>query len=155
MNISRLFLSSVLSLLALPLVCSLARADTIVYSQNFDNSSAAPGFLNGTTAINSGGSNGTPSVQLTADSSNQTGALILPNLVPGGSILSFTSSFDLQIGPSSSPNLRADGLSFVFGQLSDTSLFGEEGPTEFNGLTISFDTFNNNASDPAPSIEVR
>ncbi len=138
-------------LMTLSLGLAPAHAITITFIDNFNDNSAAPAILNGSAVINNGGSNGTPNVLLTPNTASQTGSLILPDLSPGVAVQSFMAGFDLQIGPGTST--PADGTSFVFGQLTDNSLFGEEGPPAFNGLTLSFDIFDNGGGE-APAIEV-
>jgi hypothetical protein len=91
-------------------------------------------------------------LRITGALNNWQASAILGDLDPGVAVRSFSASFALAIGPGSA--IPADGLSFLFGQLNDTSEFGEEGPDAFNGLTISADIYDNGGGE-APAIEVK
>jgi hypothetical protein len=91
-------------------------------------------------------------LRLTGTMNSWQATAILADLDPGVAIPRFTASFSLAIGPGSA--VPADGMSFVFGQLTDTSDFGEEGPGGFNGLTIAADVYDNGGGE-APAIEVK
>jgi hypothetical protein len=91
-------------------------------------------------------------LRITGQLNSWQASAILADLDPGLAVRSFNARFDLAIGPGSA--VPADGLSFLFGQLNDTSEFGEEGPDAFNGLTISADIYDNGGGE-APAIEVK
>ena len=126
-------LSMVGLLLTMPLMAGEA---TIAEYVNDFSLSIGAASLFGDAALDDG------SVRLTNSINGQIGSLVIDNLVPGGAVSSFRASFDLQTGPGSIP--PADGISFNLGLLPD-SAFGEEGIGQ--GLTISFDTFDNLGPD--------
>ena len=92
------------------------------------------------------------SLRLTGALNSWQATAILADLDPGFAVPRFTASFSLAIGPGTAP--PADGLSFNFGQLSNTSDFGEEGPGGFNGLTIAADVYDNGGGE-APAVDVK
>jgi hypothetical protein len=100
------------------------------------SSSVGSASLFGAAVLDSG------NVRLTDNINGQLGSLVIDDLVLGGAVASFTATFDLQTGPGSIP--PADGISFNFGQLPNIAV-GEEGTGD--GLTISFDTFDNGLPD--------
>jgi hypothetical protein len=70
-------------------------------------------------------------------------SMVLDDLDAGKAIDSFTATFQLQLGPGTSP--PADGFSFSFGPdiLSYTTA-SQEGPGTMNaGITVEFDTYRN------------
>ena len=91
-------------------------------------------------------------LRLTGAAADWQATAVLGNLDGGVAVRSFSASFGMAIGPGS--NVPADGLSFVFGQLNNTSEFGEEGPDSFNGLTLTADTYDNGGGE-APAVEVK
>jgi hypothetical protein len=95
------------------------------------------------------------SLRLTQPFAELLNTAILPDLDPGEAVKSLSVEFLLSIAKGSTP-LPADGVAMNFGPNSNSSIFGEEGP--FKGLTISFDTFDNNFGVPpqeAPQIDIR
>jgi hypothetical protein len=119
-----------------------------------DFSSGLGGITTTTDSVGFGPDINAGSLRLTQAVNSLQNSAILPDLNPGGTIRSFQAWFDLAIGPGTPQ--PADGLSFVFGQLNGTENFGEEGPGGFNGLTVSFDTYDNGVGVPeAPAIDVK
>jgi hypothetical protein len=91
-------------------------------------------------------------VSITDAVGSEQGALILPDLDAGEAIGGFQADFDIRIGGGSAR--PADGISFVFApEVDDASNFGEEGFG--TGLSLCFDTYDNNGTDTAPAIDVK
>jgi hypothetical protein len=136
-----------------------ARVRAGFYFEDFSDGVANGMSLNGTQFV---GDPPTPmrappvvdnaNLRITGAGNSWQASAILPDLDPGVPVRAFAGVFHLAIGPGSA--IPADGLSFVFGQLNDTSEFGEEGPVGFNGLTISADIYDNGGGE-APAIEVK
>jgi hypothetical protein len=136
-------MNSRLALVLIGASASLGSAFGGQYSDNFNDGSAAPGLLTGN-AVAIGNA-----VRLTQNEQAQMGSLIIPDLDPGLTALSFTATFDMAMGPAFSQ--PADGLSFVFGSLADSSTFGEAGVS--SGLTVSFDLWDNGGGE-GPGMNV-
>lgn len=115
------------------------------YVEDFNDGSADNAQLLGSATINSA------SVLLTPDVAGQTGSLNIGLLDPAVAIQSFNVSFRLASGPGSEP--PGEGFSFNFGQLPGTA-FGEDGPVNFNGLTIVADLVGDGMGQP-PDVELR
>ncbi|MCA9138826.1 MAG: proprotein convertase P-domain-containing protein, partial [Planctomycetales bacterium] len=99
-------------------------AATIIFNGSASLSLNVPALLNfhDSAAIIINGAAAHPQIQLTMNQQGQTGTAILkaPSL---DAAAGFKASFDLKIGPSSTP--PADGFSFVYGNMSDDAVFGE------------------------------
>lgn len=80
------------------------------------------------------------------------GTVIFDDLDPGSAIESFNLTYDVRIGGGSST--PADGMSIFLGQIDPSANFGEEGPDNPVGLTISFDIYDNGGGE-APAIDVK
>jgi hypothetical protein len=92
-------------------------------------------------------------LHLTDAVNGQQGAFVISNLYSGAQVSAIAAAFDLRLGGGTVP--PADGFSFNFApNLPDAAGTGEDGTG--NGLTITFDIFDNgNETPPAPSIDVR
>ncbi|HLH54495.1 MAG TPA: hypothetical protein VKY92_12845 [Verrucomicrobiae bacterium] len=90
---------------------------------------------------------------LTTNQQNLQGSVVLDDLDPGSTIGAFSVRFNLLLD--SGGATPADGFAFVFGDITPGQTWDEEGPTSMNGITVSFDTYNNSAADDAPSIDVK
>jgi hypothetical protein len=99
-----------------------------------------------------GGVNDSGYVSITDAIGSQQGGLILPDIDNGEAIGGFQADFDILIGGGSAR--PADGIAFVFApEVADDTNFGEEGFG--SGLTLSFDTWDNDGTDTAPAIDVK
>lgn len=83
----------------------------------------------------------------------QQGAFVISNLYNGAQVSAIAVSFDVLMGGGTTP--PADGFSFNFAaNLAAGVAGGNEG--NGNGLSITFDTYDNgNENPPAPSIDVK
>jgi hypothetical protein len=93
-------------------------------------------------------------LKLTPEELGKGGTAVVEDLDPGKVVKSFTATFNLHIGGGDS----ADGFSFDFGKMEPLGLINEEGqfygqPT-FNGLAVSFDTYDNGGDDHAHEISL-
>ncbi len=83
------------------------------------------------------------------------GAFFLPDQNGGFPLDRFLIKFRTQIGGPNASARGADGVSVNFGSdITAATLGGEEGYGG-QGLTISFDTWDNNGADTAPAIEIK
>lgn len=127
------------------------------YTQDFNTDPAADPTiqLTGTSSwVATGGFNNSGYVSLTtADpAGNQAGGLILPDFDAGASAGSILLNMKLWIGPGA--GRPADGFSINYASdIADGSTPSEEGAG--TGITISFDTWDNNDTDTAPAIELK
>ncbi len=110
-------------------------ADTFTYQNDFSAGIGAATLL-GDAVVDNG------SLRLTEALNSQQGVMVIDDLVTTRLISSWTATFDLAIGPGTSP--PADGISFTFGP-QEGSFYGEEGLWRF--LTVSFDTYDNGDPD--------
>jgi hypothetical protein len=100
----------------------------------------------------SGGVNNSGVLKITTATASQQGTAVVEDLDAGQVVAGFEVEFDLFIGGGNG----ADGFSFVFGDFPDWTTFGEEGPSNIEGLTISFDSYNNGGSPAeAPAIDLK
>ena len=140
------------------LVFALSRIEAGTYTNNFDT---PPPFVGGTLLGNAadptydmttGGISNSGCLKLTtAIGSQNGGSFIIDDFDSGATIGGFDATFQLYIGSGNG----ADGCSFAFGDFADAA-WAEEGPGTINGLTISFDVFNNGGTPPeAPAIDVK
>jgi len=93
---------------------------------------------------------------LTTNQNNLQGSVVLDDLDPGNVVGSFVASFNLLLD--SGGNTPADGFFFIFGDVFPGQTWNEEGPTFMNGITITFDTYDNTGLTPpddAPAIDVK
>ena len=99
-------------------------------------------------------------LKLTEAVGGQSGFFFINDLDPGNAVGSFTASFTAYVGggtccgdSNSTPGLQtADGFSFNFANDLPATFQGEEGGG--TGLTVSFDSWDNQAPDEAPVIDV-
>jgi hypothetical protein len=90
-------------------------------------------------------------LRLTDAQANHQGSYIIDDFVNGEAVENFRARFHVSLRESTS--LPADGFSFNFGTVPDgVFAFGEEGTTD--GLSVSFDSWDNGAGDIAPGIAV-
>ena len=93
---------------------------------------------------------------LTTNQNNLQGSVVLDDLDPGQTVGSFVVSFNLLLD--SGGQTPADGFAFVFGDITPGQTWAEEGPGTMNGITVSFDTYDNTGLTPpddAPSIDIK
>ncbi|MDB6033638.1 MAG: hypothetical protein JWM16_3976, partial [Verrucomicrobiales bacterium] len=81
---------------------------------------------------------------------NQNGSYILDDFV-GSSVQNFRATFRASVRNGTIP--PADGFSFNFGTIANGQLPGEEGIPD--GLSVTFDIWDNGAGDQAPGISVK
>lgn len=98
-----------------------------------------------------GGVNNSGVLKLTEAIGSQQGTAIIDDFDAGATVAGFDATFQLYIGSGNG----ADGMSFAFGDFADAA-WGEEGPGAINGLTVSFDVFNNGGTvAEAPAIDLK
>jgi hypothetical protein len=131
----------------------------------FTNAFNDPNNTAGTTVAGSGtlsdGSAFTPVIAnnylvITTNQNNLQGSVVLDDLDPGATVGGFVASFNLLLD--SGGNTPADGFFFIFGDVLAGQTWNEEGPTGMNGITITFDTYDNTGLTPpddAPAIDVK
>jgi hypothetical protein len=93
---------------------------------------------------------------LTTNQNNLQGSVVMDDLDPGNAVGGFVASFNLLLD--SGGNTPADGFLFIFGDVFPGQTWNEEGPTFMNGITITFDTYDNTGLTPpdnAPAIDVK
>jgi hypothetical protein len=145
-------------------LAAIVLSGTTVLAGTFTNAFNDPNNTSGFTLAGSGTLADTSSffpvitdnyLVLTTNQNNLQGSVVLDDLDPGLAIGSFTASFNLLLD--SGANTPADGFFFVFGNESPGSTWSEEGPAGINGVTITFDTYNNTdvPQDDAPAIDVK
>src|SRR5260221_6612584 len=140
----------------LVLMSTMAGMHAGTFSTDF--SGGAPGVnLSGVAKLEAdatGGTNTTDVLKLTeANVGGVNGGAILDDFDSGATINGFEVNFSLHIGRGNG----ADGMSFFFGDFNDAA-YSEEGPGTINGLTVSFDVFNNSVAGTvaeAPAIDVK
>jgi len=107
---------------------------------NFNDNQLPPNdVLRGGSGITANGR-----LELTPANYYQSASFIIHDLDPGAKVTSFSATFNVQIGPGTTP--PADGIAFAFGPLATLrQAFDEDGLVLPNvrGLSITFDTFNN------------
>src|SRR5437867_4701390 len=136
------------------LSCALCQVKAGTFSTDF--SGGAPGVnLFGVAKFEAdatGGTNTTDVLKLTeAGVGSSNGGAILDDFSNAETVSGFEVNFSLHIGRGSG----ADGMSFFFGDFNDAAQ-SEEGPGTINGLTVSFDVFNNGGTPAeAPAIDVK
>lgn len=92
-------------------------------------------------------------VKLITSASNQQGSLLLSNFTGQRNVTTFDVSLDITTGDVPiNTGVPADGYSFAWGDLPSAS-FGEEGPSNFNGLVVSFDYFSGGANQQHVSVK--
>jgi hypothetical protein len=131
-------------LVALFVTAATGYAGTASY--NFNGTGIDPGdTLRGNAAIANN------ELELTTATNSQTGSLVIRDLDSGLELTSFTATFNMLMGNSTS-GTAADGIGFSVGQalLTAPNAFGEGGTR--SGLTISFDTFGNGGPE---GIDIR
>jgi lectin family protein len=124
------------------------------FTNSFDTDPAGLVFINGPAKwVGTGGVNNSGYISLTDALNDQNGGtLVLPDLDSGAAIGGFVATFKLRFGGGSAR--PADGFSFNFGPgVTDSTTVGEEGVG--NGVTICFDSWDNNGTDTAPAIDVK
>lgn len=129
------------------------------FSANFDDLQVPPGTtVDGSAVLENSMLNNvtTGVVKLTKAINSQLGGFSIDDLDGGQPVNGFDLKFKLRVGGGSSP--PADGYSVSFGS-AVAGAFGEEGTGE--GLTVSFDTYDNvdgdpnNAAGEAPSVDIK
>lgn len=142
---NRWFKTACAIVLSVPLVSQAA-----IFSTDF-NSGLPPGTsVSGSAFADSG------VLKLTINANGQQGNFFIPDFTDGNAITNFKASFNLALGGGTCCGSRmADGLSIVLGasDLTPGSVYAEEGFG--NGITVTFDTWDNASPDTAPAIDVR
>jgi hypothetical protein len=93
-------------------------------------------------------------LHLTDAINDQNGTFFVPDPAGGFQIDRLLVKFKMQISHPNPAQRIADGMSFSFGQgVTVAANGGEEGVG--NGIVVTFDTWDNNAPDTAPALEVR
>src|SRR5207248_2037260 len=139
------------------LAFALSRTEAGTFSTDFSGGVPAGVNLFGVAKVETdatGGTNTTDVLKLTeAPIGSSTGGAILDDLDSGATVSGFEANFSLHIGRGNG----ADGMCFYFGDFNDApSGESEEGPGTINGLTVSFDVFNNGGTPAeAPAIDVK
>lgn len=126
------------------------------FSSDFNSGLPSGAAVLGNAFVDSvGGPDGSGCLKLTTASSSQTGTFVLPDLDNGNRIQSFVATFNMHIGNGSTPG--ADGISFNFGEVPPVA-FGEDGIINSlgkQGVSITFDAFDNGSNDDPEGPEVR
>ena len=113
------------------MVAASARATP--YTEDFNDGTADNATLHGSAVVDS------QNLRLTDAVNGQQGSMIINDLDPGAQLQSFSASFDLQTGPSTT-GTPADGISFTIGNTDNVGSFGESG--HGSGLAVRFDAYN-------------
>ncbi|MGV3772460.1 MAG: lectin-like domain-containing protein [Verrucomicrobiales bacterium] len=126
---------------------------------NFDNGEVPAGsqvFGGETGAYIEGfdGVDGSGVLKLTIAAGSQAGSFVIAPLEQGAEIGAITASFDVRLGGGGNP---ADGFSFNWASdLPDGVLPGEAEEGSGNGVSLSFDTYDNdNGGGEAPAISIK
>lgn len=135
-----------------PLSVLFAYGSIVTVATNFDEGMPANSALyDAATVLTNGGIGDSGCLQLTPAEASKMGSWVLGDLTPGHAVVAFRASFKAAMGQGSGN--PADGFSFCFGNLP-AGTWGEEGPDTFDGLTISFDNYDNGGNE-APAIDVK
>ncbi|HOA60846.1 MAG TPA: hypothetical protein PLY00_10440 [Verrucomicrobiota bacterium] len=97
-----------------------------------------------------GGVDDSAFLQLTEAVNDQSGAFLLDTPVGAAPIKDFTATWMMRVGGGTA--IPADGFSFVLGPDVVDGTFGEDGAG--SGLIVSFDTYDNGATEVAPEISI-
>ncbi len=121
-------------------------AGTFQLSYKFATGASFPNtYLYGNASV------GSDHLALTEAAQDQKGTFIIDALPPNQRVDSFSVEFQAQLQRGAS-SYNADGISFNFGPELLQAAVGEDGIT--NGLSVTFDTYDNGGSDSAPAVEV-
>src|ERR1051325_800832 len=124
------------------------------FSTDFSSAPAGATAYGSAVVDTSGGANDNGGVlKLTAAASgfSQTGSFIIDDLDPGGRVNGFVATFNLRMGGGTA--IPGDGISFNFATSLPNGAFNEDGAG--SGLTITFDAYDNSASDNTEGPEFR
>lgn len=128
-------------------------AQAAIYSNNFDAELGDAVVAGSAYHMATGGIDDTGYVSVTDAVNSQQGMFVLPEFTNGELVSGFKATFKVQIGGGTSR--AADGMAFAFSSsIDEGSTYGEEGPGGA-ALIVSFDTWDNNGTDTAPSIDVK
>ena len=98
-----------------------------------------------------GGVGNSGCLKLTDTAGSQSATAIISDFDTGAVVGGFDATFQLYIGSGTG----ADGFAFFFGDFADGT-YSEEGPGTINGLTVTFDVYNNGGTPAeAPAIDVK
>src|SRR5215468_1946984 len=141
---------SFISLLSLPTTLLISHAAQ--FTSDF-NGGVPPGTtLVGNAAVSPDGGIGNSGVlKLTAAAGGQQGTFYINDFSGGAPVTNFIARYKLVIGGGTAR--PADGMAFAFGTDIGGGSFGEEGAG--TGISVTFDTWDNNGDDTAPAIDVR
>src|ERR1043165_3038763 len=133
---------------AIALLPSLSNAAS--FFSDFNSGLPAGTVLNGSASVDSGLLKITSATQLGVANS-----FYLPNFTGGAGVTNLHIGFNLALGGGTCCGVRnADGFSINYApDVTQGAVPGEEGTG--TGLTVTFDTWDNNGDDTAPAIDVR
>src|SRR5262245_392423 len=140
------------SFLSLPLSCWFSPAAQFV--TDFNSGLPAGAAVAGNAAVTaSGGLADSGVLKLTVNAAGQQGAIYISDFANGDPINNFRVVCRIAVGGGTTR--PADGYAFCFGTDLPTppATLGEEGAG--TGVTVTFDTWDNNGDDTAPAIDVR
>ncbi len=128
-------------------------AQAAIYTNDFD-AGLGDAVVAGTAIhMGAGGVDNSGYVSITDAVASQQGMMVLPEFTNGELVSGFKATFMVRIGGGSAR--AADGMAFAFSSsIDEGSTYGEEGPAGA-ALIVSFDTWDNNGTDTAPSIDVK
>jgi hypothetical protein len=117
------------------------------------NSGVVPAgsYVVGNAAVGSGGVGGSGVMKVTANANGAGGTYYVNDINGGAPVSYFKLSARVAIGGGTSR--PADGMAFSFANNFADANFGEEGAG--SGITVGFDTWDNNGDDTAPAIDVK
>lgn len=130
-------------------------AQAASFSTDFNSFGIPPGStVAGSAEIDSSngfGIGGSGVLKITSNAAGQQGGFYISDFASGAEITNFRLSAKVAIGGGT--DRPADGMAFAFGSSVPGGGFGEEGAG--NGIIVTFDTWDNNGGDTAPSIELK
>jgi hypothetical protein len=119
------------------------------FSTDFNSGLPAGANVYGNAMVDaSGGVGNSGALKLTTADASQIGSFVLPDLDGGALVEGFTANFKARVGGGTG----ADGFGFSFATNLPAAAFGEIGAG--TGLSIVFDTFNNNVDEVSPGIRI-
>ena len=127
---------------------------TPAVSFSFDDGAVPPNTaVHGSATVTlDGGVGNSGALRLTEAVNDQSGAFVIGDLDSGMAIDGIVATWRLQMGPGSSP--PADGFSFNWASDLPDGTFPSPVEGTGNGLSVSFDTFDNGAGE-APAVDIK
>jgi len=148
---SNILKNSFLASLSLAVGCLVAPAAQ--YITDFNGGLPPGSALAGNAFVDTSGGVGNSGVlKVTTAGPGQQGAFYVNDFVGGAPVVNFVVSARVAIGGGT--QRPADGMAFAFGNDvgAPPNTFGEEGVG--TGISVTFDTWDNNGADTAPAIEI-